>query len=73
MTTILYGLYQFVMTIQGIFREPLLHPPPQPHLPIPIQQPQVLHLAQPIEQPAPVQLRRSRRVIKRPQRLISTM
>lgn len=72
MTTIIYGLYQFVMTIQGIFQEPLLHPPPQPHLLIHIQ-PQALHLAQPIEQLPPVQLGRSIRAIKRPQRLISTM
>ena len=75
LTTILYGIYQFVMVIQGILQEPLhVHPPPpQPQHPIPAQPP-ALHPAPAIEpQPAPVQLRRSNRTIKRPQRLISAM
>lgn len=69
LTTILYGIYQFVMVIQGILQEPLhVHPPP------PQPQPPALHPAPAIEpQPAPVQLRRSNRTIKRPQRLISAM
>jgi hypothetical protein len=62
MTTIIYGIYQFVMVIQGILQEPLhVYPPlPQPNHPIPAQPP-VLHPAPAIEQPQPasVQLRKS--------------
>ena len=64
-----------MMVIQGILQEPLhVHPPPQPQNPVPVQPP-ALHPAPIIQhpQPAPMQLRRSNRTIKKPQRLISTM